>query len=79
MIYTQYDQNDRVPDKVQLAVDAFNTFDAGLTAGLSFNFNKVLLGIRYNQGFLNVSKDNAETLLGKGKNAVGQVSLGYRF
>lgn len=70
--FTVFDEN-------RVVVDAFNAFDAGLTAGLSFNFNKVLLGIRYNQGFVNVSKDNAETLLGKGKNAVGQVSLGYRF
>lgn len=70
--FTVFDEN-------RVVVDAFNAFDAGLTAGLSFNFNKVLLGIRYNQGFINVSKDNAEALLGKGKNAVGQVSLGYRF
>lgn len=70
--FTVFDEN-------RVVVDAFNAFDAGLGAGLNFNFNKVLLGIRYNQGFVNVSKDNAETLLGKGKNAVGQVSLGYRF
>jgi hypothetical protein len=70
--FTVFDEN-------RVVVDAFNAFDAGLGAGLNFNFNKVLLGIRYNQGFINVSKDNAETLLGKGKNAVGQVSLGYRF
>ena len=60
-------------------MDAFNKFDAGLTAGLSFNFNKVLLGIRYNQGFMNVTKENAQLLLGDGKNGVGQVSFGYRF
>lgn len=70
--YTTY--NDNV-----LVVDAFNKIDAGLTAGFSFNFNKLLLGIRYNQGFANVSKDNAKLLLGEGKNSVGQVSLGYRF
>lgn len=62
-----------------LVIDAFNKIDAGLTAGLSFNFNKILLGIRYNQGFANVSKDNVKLLLGEGKNSVGQVSLGYRF
>jgi hypothetical protein len=59
--------------------DAYNKIDAGLTAGLSYNFNKLLLGIRYNQGFVNVNKDNTQILLGSGKNSVGQVSLGYRF
>lgn len=61
--------------------DAFNKIDAGLTAGLSYNFNKFLFGIRYNQGFIDVSKDNSKLLLdgGSGKNSVGQVSLGYMF
>lgn len=70
--FTVFDEN-------RVVVDAFNTFDAGLSAGLNFNFNKVLLGVRYNHGFVNLSKENAETILGKGKNGVGQVSLGYRF
>lgn len=60
-------------------VDAYNKIDAGLTGGLSYNFNKLLIGIRYNQGFIDVTKDNSRPLLGSGKNAVGQVSLGYRF
>lgn len=59
--------------------DAFNKFDAGLTAGLSYYFNKLMVGIRYNQGFIDVTQDNAQLLLGNGKNAVGQVSLGYKF
>lgn len=70
--YTTYNDN-------RLIVDAFNKIDAGLTAGFSFNFNKLLIGVRYNQGFANVSKENAQLLLGEGKNSVGQVSLGYRF
>lgn len=70
--FTVFDEN-------RIVVDAFNPFDAGLSAGLNFNINKVLLGVRYNQGFVNLSKENAEALLGKGKNGVGQVSLGYRF
>lgn len=60
-------------------VDAFKKFDAGLTAGLSYNFNKLLVGVRYIQGFIDLTKDNAQILLGDGKNAVGQVSLGYKF
>ncbi len=62
-----------------IIVDAFKKFDAGLTAGLSYNFNKLLVGVRYIQGFIDVTKDNAQILLGDGKNAVGQVSLGYKF
>ena len=61
--------------------DAFKKLDGGLTAGLSYNFNKMLFGIRYNQGFVDVSKDDSKLLLGSGsgKNSVGQVSVGYRF
>ena len=66
-------------DDRTLISDAFNKFDAGLTAGLSYNFNKFLIGVRYNQGFINVAKDKAQSLLGDGKNAVCQVSLGYQF
>ncbi len=70
--YTLFEDN-------TVEVDAFKKFDAGLTAGLSYNFGKMLIGVRYNQGFVEVTKDNAQPLLGSGKNAVGQVSLGFRF
>lgn len=70
--YTLFEDN-------TVVLDAFKKFDAGLTAGLSYNFNKMLIGIRYNQGFMDVTKDNAKLILGSGKNAVGQVSLGFRF
>lgn len=70
--YTVFDEN-------RIIADAFTKLDAGLTAGLSYNFNRMLIGIRYNQGFLDVTKDNSRLLLGGGKNAVGQVSLGFRF
>ena len=70
--YTYYKDN-------TISVDAFKKFDAGLTAGLSYNFSKMMIGLRYNQGFMNVTNDNAKVLLGNGKNAVGQVSLGYKF
>ena len=62
-----------------IIVDAFKKYDLGLTAGLSYNFNHWLIGIRYNQGLVAIAKDNAHTILGNGQNAVGQVSLGYRF
>lgn len=70
--YTVYNEN-------KVIIDAFKKFDAGLTAGLSYNFSRMMIGIRYNQGFMDVTKDNARVLLGSGKNAVGQVSLGYKF
>ncbi|WP_435353057.1 porin family protein [Emticicia sp. SJ17W-69] len=60
-------------------VNAFKKVDAGLTAGLSYNFSKIIVGVRYNQGFIDVTQDNSRPFLGSGKNAVGQVSLGYKF
>jgi hypothetical protein len=65
-------------DKITVG-NAFNKFDAGLTAGLSGNFSKLLIGVRYNQGLSNVAKSNVKPILGTGKTAVGQVSIGYRF
>lgn len=70
--YTVYNDN-------SIVVDAFNKFDAGLTAGLSYNFSRLMIGLRYNQGFIDVTKDNSRLFLGSGKNAVGQVSLGFKF
>jgi len=70
--YTFYNDN-------TVMVDAFKKFDAGLTAGLSYNFSKIMVGVRYNQGFIDVTQDNSRPFLGSGKNAVGQISLGYKF
>ncbi len=66
-------------DDTEIVVDAFNKTDVGLTAGLSYNFAPMFIGIRYNQGMVNITKDNAKTFLGEGKNAVGQVSVGFKF
>lgn len=63
----------------KIVVDAYKKIDAGLTGGLSYNFNKMMIGLRYNQGFVDVTNDSARPFLGSGKNAVGQISLGYRF
>ena len=70
--YTVYNEN-------KIIVDAFKKFDAGLTAGLVYNMDKLMFGIRYNQGFIDVSKDNVRPFLGSGKNSTGQVSVGYKF
>jgi hypothetical protein len=68
-----------VYNETTVITNAFNKTEAGLTGGLSYNFNKMLIGLRYNQGFVDVSKGSSRSFLGKGKNAVGQISLGYRF
>lgn len=70
--YTYYEDN-------SILIDAFKKYDVGLTAGLSYNFRNFLIGIRYNQGFVDITKDDARLLLGSGKNAVGQVSVGFKF
>ena len=70
--YTYYNDN-------SVLVDGFKKFDAGLTAGLGYNFNKMMIGVRYNQGFVDVTQNNTRALLGSGKNAVGQLSIGYKF
>ena len=71
-VYTQFTDN-------SVVINGFKKVDAGLTAGLAFNISKFLLGVRYNQGLIDVSEDNLKTYIGSGKNAVGQVSLGYKF
>lgn len=71
-VYTQYTDN-------AVIVNGFKKVDAGLTAGLRFNISKVFLGVRYNQGLMEVGNENLITALGSGKNAVGQVSVGFKF
>jgi hypothetical protein len=70
--YTVYNEN-------KIVVDGFKKFDFGLTAGIAANFNKIMIGLRYNQGFVDVTTTNARPFLGTGKNAVAQLSLGYKF
>ncbi|HOY20702.1 MAG TPA: porin family protein [Haliscomenobacter sp.] len=77
--YLISDRDYIVIENNQVVTDAFKKFDGGLTAGISFNFNKVFLGIRYNQGFSDLTRDNVREFLGSGKNGVGQVSLGFKF
>lgn len=70
--YTVYNEN-------KVVVDGFKKYDVGLTAGLAVNFNKLIIGLRYNQGFVDVTTDSGRPFLGTGKNAVAQLSLGYKF
>jgi hypothetical protein len=58
--------------------DNFNTFDYGIAGGLNIYFGTAMLGLRYGHGLQPVAKDGgARLLMGKAKNAVGQVSLGF--
>ena len=58
----------------------FNSFDYGLSAGLSVYFGKLMLGTRYNYGLRPVATTNAaKVFLGDAKNSAAQLSLGYAF
>ena len=58
----------------------FNSFDYGLSAGLSIYFGKLMLGTRYNYGLRPVAQsDAAKVFLGNAKNSAAQVSLGITF
>jgi len=60
--------------------DNFNTFDYGLSAGLSIYFGKLMLATRYNYGLRPVAyTDAAKVFLGNAKNSAAQVSLGFTF
>jgi hypothetical protein len=61
--------------------DNFNSFDYGLSAGMTFDLNPLLLGFNYNLGLKQVAKEDsdAETLLGDAHNNVIQVFVGLRF
>ncbi|MBK8568154.1 MAG: PorT family protein [Saprospiraceae bacterium] len=69
----------KVFDATEVVVDAFKKTDIGLTAGLSYNFAPLTVGIRYNQGLVDITNDKGRPYLGTGKTAVGQVSLGFKF
>ena len=70
--YTNYNDS-------KVITGAFKKYDIGLTGGLSANFNNIMIGLRYNQGFVDATTDSGRAILGSGKNAVGQISLGYKF
>lgn len=60
----------------ELDRDNFNSFDYGLAVGLTFNFDVISLGARYNYGLNEVAKsDAAQLFLGDSKNSVGQVFI----
>lgn len=61
--------------------DNFKSFDFGITGGLDFTLDPLVVGFKYNLGLVNVAKDNipAEQLLGNAKNTAIQVYAGFLF
>lgn len=57
----------------KIGKDQYNVFDIGLGLGLTANFKNVVTSVRYNYGFLDVSK------LAASKNHTFQLSVGYNF
>lgn len=73
--YFQIDSEDDIDRK------NFNTLDYGLSAGLGFDFQSILVGFNYNIGLNQVAKDDEASydLLGDAKNSVIQVYAALRF
>jgi hypothetical protein len=65
----------------ELDRDNFKTFDVGLTAGMGFTLDPVILGFNYNLGLTKVAKDDrpTEEMLGDARNTVIQVFVGIMF
>jgi Outer membrane protein beta-barrel domain len=63
--------------------DAISKFDMGLSLGLTFHIQKFFVGTRYSLGLANVGKETVangtSVRLFDGKNAFGQLSVGYYF
>jgi hypothetical protein len=59
----------------------FNSFDYGLTAGIGFDLDPLIIGLNYNLGLNQVAKDDevSEEILGDAKNTTIMVSVGLRF
>jgi len=73
--YFQIDSEDEI-DR-----ENFNTLDYGLSFGLGFDLQSILVGFNYNLGLNQVAKDDEPSydLLGDAKNSVIQVYAALRF
>lgn len=65
----------------ELDRDNFNALDIGLTAGMGFTLDPVILGFNYNVGLTKVAKNDrpTEEMLGDARNTVIQVFVGIMF
>jgi hypothetical protein len=61
--------------------DHFKAWEFGLTGGLGFDFDPLVLGFNYNMGLTQVARDDepSELLLGEAKNNVIQIYVGFKF
>lgn len=61
--------------------DKFNALDFGLTGGLGFDFDPLVVGFNYNLGLSQVAKDGEATavMLGDARNTVIQIYAGILF
>lgn len=61
--------------------DNFNALDFGLTGGLGFEFDPLVVGFNYNLGLTQVAEEGkaAEIMLGNAKNTVIQIYAGILF
>ncbi|SMO58508.1 Outer membrane protein beta-barrel domain-containing protein [Saccharicrinis carchari] len=59
----------------------FKSLDYGLTAGLGFDLDPLIIGLNYNLGLCQVAKDDefSYDMLGDAKNRVIQISVGLKF
>ncbi|MFY0599145.1 MAG: PorT family protein [Cyclobacteriaceae bacterium] len=61
--------------------DDFNTFDFGAAAGIGFDFDSGIFGLRYNYGFNEIGEDGsfAGQATNKSKNSAFQIYAGFDF
>ncbi len=59
----------------------FNAFDYGVSAGISFNLDPLVIGANYSLGLNPVAKENepSRDMLGKGRNSVIQIFAAIKF
>jgi hypothetical protein len=65
----------------ELDRENFNAFEVGLTGGLGFTLDPLVIGFNYNLGLTQVAKDDepTEAMIGDAKNTVIQVYAGILF
>jgi len=71
----------KVYSEDEINKDRFQTLDFGLTAGLGFTLEPIILGFNYNLGLTQVAQKDDITydMLGDAKNTVIQVYVGLKF
>lgn len=70
-----------ISGKDELDRKNYNALDYGLSVGLGFDFNPLIIGFNYNLGLNPVAKEDnlSRDILGKAKNSVIQIYAGIKF